>query len=294
MWHFILIINGYVSGLQTSEAFNGTVTFNGVNITNNVPNDPGVTLTPGSTATIHVTNTGNEWEYYFVDGRLNNLSLYGFEPAAQPEQGGFTSWPVPPESTSTSAAALSPDNPFDMQVSGNNGVSPFGFINQPSVLGNPGYDPILQAWANIATIQNGSDTQIPSGFYGATTNEVAPYAQPPSNSDEVFIQGSVITKTFDDTTCADTGDLWALILGTNATNTNAYCANPNNYNPLALAPGDSGDITVTFTPTDAPGTVESGLLYVETLQTAGPYINSGQGDELIQIPYTYTVGPNGA
>ena len=48
-------------------------------------------------------------------------------------------------------------------------------------------------------------------------------------------------------------------------------------------------ITVRITPSSAPGTVVSGHLYVDTID-----LFSGLSDELVGIPYSYTVGAPGA
>ena len=57
------------------------------------------------------------------------------------------------------------------------------------------------------------------------------------------------------------------------------------FSPLVLQPGQTGTITVTFTPTGAAGTTVSGVLYVDTFSAS--VLN---GDELIAIPYSYTIG----
>jgi hypothetical protein len=43
---------------------------------------------------------------------------------------------------------------------------------------------------------------------------------------------------------------------------------------------------VRITPRGATGTVVRGHIYVDTLN-----LNSGSGDELAAIPYSYTIGP---
>ena len=54
---------------------------------------------------------------------------------------------------------------------------------------------------------------------------------------------------------------------------------------MHLEPGQAGTITLTITPNAAPGTVVHGFLAVDTFNLA-----SLSGDELVNIPYTYTVG----
>jgi hypothetical protein len=57
------------------------------------------------------------------------------------------------------------------------------------------------------------------------------------------------------------------------------------YSPLTLNPGQTGTITLTFTPNAAKGTVVNGFIGVDTLN-----LFSASGDELVNIPYSYTVG----
>ena len=57
------------------------------------------------------------------------------------------------------------------------------------------------------------------------------------------------------------------------------------YTPLTLAPDQTGTITLTFTPSAAKGTVVRGFIGVDTLN-----LGTVSGDELVNIPYTYTVG----
>jgi hypothetical protein len=57
------------------------------------------------------------------------------------------------------------------------------------------------------------------------------------------------------------------------------------YTPLSLGPGETGTITVTFTPNAPKGTVVHGFLGVDTFNIA-----TYAGDEVTDIPYTYKVG----
>jgi hypothetical protein len=73
---------------------------------------------------------------------------------------------------------------------------------------------------------------------------------------------------------ASSGDVWAFSVDPNAT-----------YTPLSLGPGQSGTITLTFTPNVPKGTVVRGFLGVDTFNFV-----TFAGDELINIPYSYKVG----
>lgn len=82
------------------------------------------------------------------------------------------------------------------------------------------------------------------------------------------------TNPFDAAVTSTSGDVWAQSVNASAP-----------YTPLTLAPGATGTITLTFTPSAPKGTVVHGFIAVDTLNLA-----TVAGDELVNIPYTYTVG----
>jgi hypothetical protein len=82
------------------------------------------------------------------------------------------------------------------------------------------------------------------------------------------------TNPFDAAVSASSGDVWAQSVNASAP-----------YTPLSLGPGQTGTITLTFTPSAPKGTVVRGFIGVDTFNLA-----TDAGDELINIPYTYTVG----
>ena len=59
------------------------------------------------------------------------------------------------------------------------------------------------------------------------------------------------------------------------------------YKPLVLPPGGSGVINATITPDPTQvGKIVRGFLYIDTFNY---YLFTG--DEVVRIPYTYTVAP---
>ena len=84
------------------------------------------------------------------------------------------------------------------------------------------------------------------------------------------------TNPFDSAVSSSTGDAWDA-----SVNPNAFAT----YSPLTLDPGQSGTITLTFTPNAAKGTVVHGFIGVDTFN-----LFSASGGELINIPYSYKVG----
>jgi hypothetical protein len=79
---------------------------------------------------------------------------------------------------------------------------------------------------------------------------------------------------FDSAMRSTTGDVWVQSVDASAP-----------YSPLTLDPGQTGTITLTITPNAPKGTVVHGFIGVDTLNLA-----TASGDELINIPYSYTVG----
>ena len=59
---------------------------------------------------------------------------------------------------------------------------------------------------------------------------------------------------------------------------------PRPTGPITLNPGQTGTITVTITPSGAPGTVVNGTLYIDDFD-----FFTVDGDELVALPYTYTI-----
>ena len=73
---------------------------------------------------------------------------------------------------------------------------------------------------------------------------------------------------------ASSGDVWAETVNPNAT-----------YTPITLTAGQTGAIMLTIIPSATKGTVVRGFTGVGTFDS-----RTVAGDELVNIPYTYTVG----
>jgi len=159
---------------------------------------------------------------------------------------------VPPFSTELSIAA-STTVPVNFDTSAN-----FGF---PDVLSATDKNPVV-------TIK-GPD--VPASNYSCTPTEIG---QAPAAAANFSCGGMADTMTFDPAVTSSAGNIWSDDEGLTAS-----------YAPLVLQPGQSGDITVTFTPNGLKGTVVSGFLAVETFN-----FNTFSSDHLVSIPYRYTIG----
>jgi len=282
-WRFLLLINNNVSGRQTSLPFTATLQFNGVKVdATSVPNDASVTLPQSATVSvpITVTNTGNTTKDFFVDPRLaqrTQLSLGGYDTTFPPPASAFLAFFVPSESDQLSVATetFSPTAPVNLELINSNGGPPYGFTGSPDIQGNSFLDPFTGNQAAVATSRA---SEVVPGNWQAVVTPFGPYPATgidPSMEGTAATAAIVDTQQFDPAADSSTGDLYALLAG--------QPSSP--YTPLTLAPGQTGTITVTLTPNATVGSVISGTLYVDTFS----FITTS-GDELVGIPYKYTVG----
>ena len=114
--------------------------------------------------------------------------------------------------------------------------------------------------------------EVAPGFFFALPEATGPFGAPTTGT--VNLAAVAFTSPFDTAVTSTSGDVWAQSVNASAP-----------YSPLTLGPGQTGTITLTFTPSAPKGTVVRGFVGVDTLNLA-----AAAGDELINIPYTYKVG----
>jgi hypothetical protein len=253
-------ING-IQSMLTSVPIGGTINFapSGVSASG-VPNSAKTILTNAApvTATIHVVNNGNTAAEFSVDPRLTQkeaLSLSSLTPTTGALPIASFPWPlfvVPPFSTELSVAASS-TVPVNFDSSPN-----FGF---PDFLSGISMNPVATLHAS----------DIPASAYSCTPTEIGPAL---ATATTYSCGGVADTLTFDPAVTTSAGNVWSDLEGLTAS-----------YAPLVLQPGQSGDITVTITPNGLKGQVVSGFLAVETFN-----FNTISSDQLVKIPYRYTIG----
>jgi subtilisin family serine protease len=267
LWTLTLLVSGPVDGTHLSEPFTGAVSFASPQISSQgVPNSRRHVL-PASvptTATINVTNTGNIRKDFFADARLDgrvsqlllgsNTSAVGLplSVAANPPN-----WLVPPGTNALNVLAQG-TVPITMDVQ-----AQFG---DPDFLGGSFGD---GSFARLTA------PEVAPGVFFALPDGTGPFgAGGVGAGANVNLAAVANTNPFDGAVSASSGDAWATSVNPNAS-----------YTPLSLAPGQSGTITVTFTPTGRRGKVVRGFLGVDTLN-----LFTVSGDELTTIPYAYRVG----
>jgi len=262
-WTLVLLVALPVNGARLSEPFSGALSFTTPSVTSSgIPNSASTVLPAGQpvTATITVTNTGNISKDFFADPRLNgkvpqlllgsgvnNVTL-PLSLTAQPN------WLVP---TNTNALTVGAQGtaPITMDVS--------WAFGDPDFLGLSSGDNSIAALAA---------PEIAPGAWFGIPEATGPFT---SGTTATVNLGAVAnTNPFDSAVTSTSGDVWAQSVDATAT-----------YTPLTLAPGQTGTITLTITPSAAKGTVVRGFIGVDTFN-----LSTASGDELVNIPYTYTVG----
>ncbi len=263
LWTLVLDVAGPGDGAHLSEPYSGSISFAAPSVSGSgIPNSPNTVLPAGQpvTATITVTNSGNTRKDFFADARLNGKvpqELLGFDVNAVPLPLSVFSVPnwLVPTNTNLLAVAAQGTVPITMDVQ-----QQFG---DPDVLG-------VSFGNNAAAVVAGSE--LAPGFEVGLPDATGPFTT--ATNGTVNLAAVANTNPFDSAVTASSGDVWKQSVDATAP-----------YTPLSLGPGQTGTITLTFTPNAPKGTVVRGFLGVDTLNLV-----TASGDELINIPYTYKVG----
>jgi|HubBroStandDraft_5_1064220.scaffolds.fasta_scaffold02816_2 hypothetical protein len=272
LWTVSVVTTGAVDGTHLSEPLTGAISFTAPTVTSSgVPSSASTVLPAGqpTTATISVTNTGNATKDFFADPRLNGLvplQLLGStvpngQPSTptmtvpEPPPGDFTPhWVVPTNTTEVIGVAKA-TLPITFDINSDD--------NDPEELG------LSSGNNSVATLVS---PEAAPGQEWAAPVPTCPCSAPVTGT--ATLTGIAVTNPFATSISSSTGDIWAQTVNASAP-----------YSPMTLAPGQSGTITLTITPSAPKGTVVRGFIAVDTYNTA-----TFSGDELINIPFTYTVG----
>ncbi len=266
-WTLFIDIDNPVAGTTLTERFTGHLRFNLVDVdASGLPHGKVAAGKP-ITVKLRVTNTGTAPEAFFADPRRTTQATYPLlvlPPSTAtiaipfPATSIGTTWLVPAE-TSDLKFAQSSTIPADFDVAAlDNGL--------PELLGVPTSGSALAASAELAA------ARVTQGPWAAEPTAFGPTNGPVKGS--ATLSATVRTQQFDPSATADSGDLWLA----------AVNASAPGLAPLSLAPGQSGTITVTVTPTGIPGTTVRAVVYVDTFSS---FLLSG--DEVAAIPYSYTL-----
>jgi hypothetical protein len=270
-WRFVLLQNFYSSGNQTSVPFSARVGLNAAYASApTLPNGTSATVSAatGLTVPITIVNTGNVSAAFFADARLQTAASAslpsGCGATTVTVPGGYGCFAVPPETTSVQFSASS-TAPIQMDANNSAGYV-YGFTGSPDIWA-------VSSGTNTITASL-SAPEVPYSYWYTTPALIGPYPAAGATSASVSLSATGTYQPFDPNASADSGNAWEdIILGT-AT-----------YSPVILAPGMEGTINVTLAPTTAQiGQTISGYIYIDTYNST-----VGTGDEVLQLPYSYTV-----
>ena len=277
-WTLIVDFAEPLVGDELAQLFTGQIRFDEASVSaSGLPDSASQKLTAGRPVTVPVkiTNHGAAPEKFFIDPRLNsmsNLTLAPLGAAAHlnlPLTTAQPGWLVPTQTSSLSVSS--------------NATLPIMFDSGPNVgdpdlaSANSGPGPLCADSESVSYRPAGG--QVTAGVWYAAPQECGPYSQPaPAATASTAM--TAVTRQFDSAVTSATGDLWLVALHSSA-----------KFSPVLIAPGRSGIVNVTLTPSGAAGTVVRGHLYVDDMVGAVPRSASatGSGDELAALPYTYTI-----
>jgi hypothetical protein len=272
-WKFVLMQDYYSSGNQTSLPFTARIGFNNAAVSvSGLPDSPSTSLSASGkpvTVTIQVTNTGAVTEAYFADARLRTYSAAQL--LAQPPCSATKTLPgtcalfYVPTQVNTVAFAAQSTATITMDAYNETGVF-YGFTGAPDLWAQQVGHDIVVAVLGVP--------EVPYGPWVDDPALVGPFGPAGAPTTPVKTAAFAILRPFDAAVSASSGDIWAdLTLGTNT------------FNPLILATGETGIITLTLTPNAGDvGNTVMGFVFIDTYNP-----NVSTGDEVVRIPYSYTI-----
>jgi hypothetical protein len=289
-WRFILVQNFVSSSHQTSLPYTGHIVFNGARVSAvGLPNNSGIVLSASGAphqVAVHITNTGPVAESYYADARLaasaqidisNDVFGCSANPVALP--GACLLAVLPPHVSNAQFAVQSLDatnNPgpaINMDVSNDLGFG-IGFTGSPDVYAQPIGDSTVVASVTAPELTPGNWFVVPS--------EMGPYGPSGATPASIGWQFLLTLQPFDNAVASDAGNPWSDFF--NGTST---------YRGGLIVPsGQSGTINLSISPDPTQvGKTVSGWLYVSTFNGNVGDAVENSADEVVRIPYRYTVGP---
>ena len=267
-WKFIMLELNPVGGNTLAAAFRGRVSFDPPAITvKGVPNGDKLAAGTPVTATLTVRNDGPGTEDVFADPRLNDRALLPVLPISQ-----ATNLPLPIPGDVPAPTFVVPTQ-TDRVLGGADATAPILLEMGFGVFGEGDPDLLGQSAGKRAAASY-SAPEVANGPWFLAPALRGPFDGPTSGTANVGMVSH--TKAFDHAAQSSTGDIWQQTVDDGQP--------PSDYTPLTLKPGQTGKITVTFTPQGKHGATVQGVLYVDDFS-----FRTLTGNEQLAIPYSYKV-----
>jgi hypothetical protein len=262
-WTFVVTVSSPVGGQTLSAPYQGAVSFDPPDISaRGLPDHTKVRSGTPITATIAVHNDGPGTEDVFADPRLNHQSetdsALPITPATGLTMPNAQSVFVVPTQTDALLGVAQANRPIVLEM---------GYFE----IGEGDPDLIGQSQGNNAAASY-SAREVANGPWGLAPSMVGPFDTPQTGTVDTGMLAH--TEAFDRNTESSTGDIWR----------DTVDQNPPAYTPLTLGPGQSGTITVTFTPQGVRGSKVDGTLYVDDFG-----LRLDTGNEQMAFPYSYKI-----
>ena len=265
-WKFIMLEPNPVGGNTLSAAFRGRVSFDPPAITaRGVPSGDKLAAGTPVTATLTVRNDGPGTEDVFADPRLGDESLLPVRPISK-----ATALPLPIPGNVPAPTFVVPTQ-TDTVLGGADATAPILLEMGFDVFGEGDPDLLGQSSGTQAAAAY-SAREVANGPWFLAPALRGPFDAPSHGTANVGMLGH--TKAFDHDTASSSGDVWQQTVDDGQ--------QPSDYSPLTLQPGQSGKITVTFTPRGRRGDKVRGVLYVDDFS-----FRTLTGNEQLAIPYSY-------
>jgi len=263
-WRFVATVTSPVGGTVLSTPYHGRVSFSAPPISaRGLPDGDKVEAGKPVTATVRVRNNGPGTLDVFADPRLSKQSeTDGLVPLFAPAKVALPGTTVPSFLVPTQTDAV---------IGAAQGTAPIVLEMGYGELGEGDPDLIGVSQGNNAAAVYSGPPELSNGTWFLAPALRGPFDAAASGSATVGMAARM--KAFDRDADSTTGDWWRLPIGEDV-----------DYAPLQLGPGDSGTITVTFTPQGAKGDKVNGILYVDDFSQ-----RTLAGNEQIAFPYSYRI-----
>ncbi len=280
-WTLVLEWAQPVSGAATSVPFTGSVEFNQVSVSNDLPDSPSTTVpSAGASFSVMVHNTGVAPMIVSPDARLATTATLPLVDSqfssTQDLPDAANSYYVPTESSSltfaeTSTARVTFDASF---APGDPDLSPL--VPEPGV--------VAATTPTSASLTYTPAGGLSSGTWNVVQSEIGPYHPSGEPNLAETTTATATTLAFDPAVSSTVPDtVLAMLSG-------------DTISPDVIAAGSSASIPITFTPTKSVGSTVTGTLFIDGVTPGDQYVNTLEltaffTSDLAAIPYEYKVDP---